>query len=134
MSEAKIQPGLFYNKEHEWVKIEGDTATAGISDHAQHLLTDIVFVELPKVGKPVKQFDPACVVESVKSVSDVYAPLSGTVGEVNSALEGAPASVNTDPYGAGWMFKLTGVNAGETVNLMNAEQYGEFLAKAGEGH
>lgn len=125
--ESKIEENLFYNKEHEWVKIEGDTATVGVSDYAQHLLTDVVFVELPKIGKEVKQFSPACVVESVKSVSDVYAPVSGTVSEVNSELESAPELVNNDAFGQGWMFKLTGVNSAETANLMTAEQYRAFI-------
>lgn len=125
--ESKIEAGLYYNKEHEWVKVEGETATVGISDYAQHLLTDVVFVELPKIGKQVNQFAPACVVESVKSVSDVYAPLSGTVNEVNSALEGAPETVNNDAFGEGWMFKLTGINTAELSNLMTAEQYSDFV-------
>lgn len=125
--ESKIEENLFYNKEHEWVKIDGDVATVGISDYAQHLLTDVVFVELPKAGKEVKQFAPACVVESVKSVSDVYAPVGGTISEVNSELENAPELVNNDPFGQGWMFKLTGFNAGETANLMTAEQYRTFI-------
>lgn len=129
MVEHKIQDGLYYNKDHEWVKIEGDTATVGISDHAQELLTDIVFVELPEVGKELKQLDQAGVVESVKSVSDVYSPVSGTVSEVNEELESAPESVNSDAYGAGWMYKLTGVNSEETSSLMDAAAYKEFLDK-----
>lgn len=129
MSDSKILEGLFYNKEHEWVKIEGDIATVGISDHAQHLLTDVVFVELPAVGKVVEQFKPACVVESVKSVSDVYAPVAGTVSEVNKALEGAPELVNKDPYGEGWIYKLSGVDASQTAGLMDAAGYKEMLAK-----
>lgn len=129
MSESRILDGLFYNKEHEWVKIEGDTATVGISDHAQHLLTDVVFVELPAVGKMVEQFKPACVVESVKSVSDVYAPVAGTVSEVNTALEASPELVNKDPYGAGWIYKLSGFDASQTANLMDAAGYREMLAK-----
>jgi glycine cleavage system H protein len=127
MGEHKIEAGLFYNKDHEWVKIDGDTAVVGISDHAQELLTDIVFVELPDVGKQVNQFDAACVVESVKSVSDVYSPVGGTVTEVNSELESTPESVNTDAYGAGWMYKLSGVNAEETSKLMDADAYKTFL-------
>lgn len=127
MSESKILDGLYYNKDHEWVKIEGDTAIVGISDHAQDLLTDVVFVELPKVGKVVKQFDPACVVESVKSVSDVYSPLGGTISEVNGDLENAPEKVNNDAYGEGWMFKLTGFDAAETSNLMDSAAYKTFV-------
>lgn len=128
MSDSKILDGLFYNKEHEWVKIEGDTATVGISDHAQHLLTDVVFVELPTVGKVVEQFKPACVVESVKSVSDVYAPVAGTVSEVNMTLESSPELVNKDPYGEGWIYKLTGIDASQTAALMDAAGYKEMLS------
>jgi glycine cleavage system H protein len=128
MSEHKFQEGLYYTKSHEWVKIEGDTATVGISDTAQDLLTDVVFVELPKVGKVVKQLDTACVVESVKSVSDVFAPVGGTISEVNTALEKAPETVNQDAFGAGWIFKMTGVNAAETANLLDVNAYKEFVA------
>lgn len=129
MSATMVQDGLFYTKEHEWVRIEGDTATVGISDHAQHLLTDVVFVELPKVGKQVEQFKPACVVESVKSVSDVYAPVSGTISEVNHELESASEQVNKYPYGNGWMFKLSGVDASQTAQLMDAAAYREYISK-----
>ncbi|MFA5996006.1 MAG: glycine cleavage system protein GcvH [Patescibacteria group bacterium] len=127
MSEHKIQNDLYYNKDHEWVKIVGNEATVGISDYAQQLLTDVVFVELPDIGKIVKQFERACVVESVKSVSDVYAPVGGIVAAVNKALETTPEAVNTDPYGAGWIYKLSGVNAAETSNLMDAPAYKTFL-------
>jgi len=127
MSDTKILDGLFYTKEHEWVKIEGDVATIGITDHAQDLLTDVVFVELPDAGKEVNQNDPVCVVESVKSVSDVYAPVGGTVSEVNSALEDTPENVNNDAFGAGWMVKLSGVNAADTENLMSPEDYKKFV-------
>jgi len=130
MSDHKVVEGLFYTKEHEWVKIEGENATVGITDHAQDLLTDIVFVELPNTGKQVRQFDPACVVESVKSVSDVYAPVGGTVSEINAELENSPEKVNADAYGEGWMFKLSGVNADEAESLMSAEQYNEFVANS----
>lgn len=129
MSNYNIPEELFYNKDHEWVKIEDDTAIVGVSDFAQDLLTDVVFVELPEVGKQVAQFAPTCVVESVKSVSDVYAPVSGTVSEVNTELEAAPEAVNNDPYGAGWMFKLTGINVDETKNLLNAAGYKELIEK-----
>lgn len=128
MAEGTVQDGLYYNKDHEWVRIEGDTATVGISDIAQHMLTDVVFVELPEVGASFSQFDAACVVESVKSVSDVYAPLSGTISEVNEELEGAPELVNTDAYGAGWMFKMTGINEEEKSNLMDAAGYTAHVA------
>ncbi|MBI2638845.1 glycine cleavage system protein GcvH [Candidatus Peregrinibacteria bacterium] len=123
-----IKDDRLYTKEHEWVKIEGDAAMVGISDYAQDLLTDVVFVELPKAGKALEQFKPACVVESVKSVSDVYAPLSGTVSEANSALEKSPEAINGDPYGAGWIFKITGFKTEETANLMDAAAYKAFIA------
>ena len=118
----------YYTKEHEWVHVDGDSATVGISDHAQELLTDIVFVELPEVGVTVQQGKSACVVESVKSVSDVYAPMSGTISEVNTALENAPEMVNNDAFGEGWIFKLSGVQASELDSLMDAAAYTEFVA------
>ncbi|MFA6991971.1 MAG: glycine cleavage system protein GcvH [Candidatus Gracilibacteria bacterium] len=129
MADHKFEEGLYYTKTHEWVKIDGDTATVGISDYAQDLLTDVVFVELPALQKQVKQFGTACVVESVKSVSDVYSPLSGTISEVNSELEKAPETVNHDPYGKGWIFKLTGFDSAEISNLLNVEAYKESVAK-----
>jgi len=129
MADYKFQDGLYYTDKHEWVKIDGDTATVGISDCAQDLLTDVVFVELPKIGKQVKQFDTACVVESVKSVSDVYAPISGTISEVNSELEKSPEIINQDAYGKGWIFKMTGINPAETSNLLGVDAYKEFVAK-----
>jgi len=125
---TNVKDGLHYTKEHEWVQIDGDNATVGISDHAQELLTDIVFVELPDVGKAVEQGKSACVVESVKSVSDVYAPIGGTISEVNSELENAPETVNNDAFGDGWLFKLSGINADELSGLMDANAYKEFIA------
>jgi len=125
---TNVKDGLYYTKEHEWVRIDGDNATVGISDHAQELLTDIVFVELPNVGTNVEQGKPACVVESVKSVSDVYAPVGGTISEVNLELENAPELVNNDAFGDGWIFKLSGTNAEELNNLMDADAYREFIA------
>lgn len=122
-----IKDDRHYTKEHEWVKIDGDTATIGISDYAQDLLTDVVFAELPKAGKVLEQFKPACVVESVKSVSDVYAPLSGTVSEVNAALEKTPEAINNDPYVAGWIFKIKGFKTEELANLMDAAAYKAFI-------
>ncbi|KKP36765.1 MAG: glycine cleavage system protein H, glycine cleavage system H protein [Candidatus Peregrinibacteria bacterium GW2011_GWF2_33_10] len=128
MKNYNIQDALFYTKEHEWVKIDGSHATVGVSDYAQDLLTDVVFVELPNVGKEVKQFGQACVVESVKSVSDVYSPVSGKVTEINKDLESAPELINNDPYGKGWIYKLEGVNESEKSNLMDATKYKEFIA------
>ncbi|OGJ50106.1 glycine cleavage system protein H [Candidatus Peregrinibacteria bacterium RIFOXYB2_FULL_32_7] len=132
MSNYKIPESLYYNKDHEWVKIDGLKAIVGISDVAQDLLTDIVFAELPEIGKELKQFGTACVVESVKSVSDVYSPLSGKVSEVNKELESAPEIINSDPYEKGWIFKLEGVDEKELKNLMTAEEYKKFIEK--EGH
>jgi glycine cleavage system H protein len=118
-----------YTKEHEWVKNNGDgTVTMGITDHAQEMLTDIVFVELPPVGKHVKQMQPLAVVESVKSVSDIYSPVSGDVLEVNSSLEEHPELVNQDAFGEGWIAKLKMEDPGEFDNLMTSADY-EALIK-----
>lgn len=119
-----------YTKEHEWVKVEGDIATCGITHHAQELLTDIVFVELPSLGKKVEQTKSACVVESVKSVSDVYAPMSGEVIETNKTLEGDPGKVNRDAFGEGWIFKIKVSNPSEYAGLMSADQYEAYLKTA----
>ena len=117
-----------YTKEHEWAKDNGsDTITMGITDHAQELLTDIVFVELPTMGKKVRQMEQLAVVESVKSVSDVYAPVSGEVIEVNKALEDHPEIVNQDAFGEGWMVKLKMDNPAELNNLMDADGYTEMI-------
>jgi len=118
---------LKYSKEHEWVKVEGNIATMGITDHAQEQLTDVVFVELPKKGKVVKQMETVAVLESVKAVSDVYSPVSGEVVEVNETLVDKPALVNIKPYGEGWIVKLKVKDKKELDNLMTAEQYEEFL-------
>jgi glycine cleavage system H protein len=114
---------LLYSKEHEWVKIDGDTATIGITDYAQHSLGDIVYVELPRVGKAIEQFGNIGVIESVKAVSDLFTPIGGEITEVNAALENDPASVNRDPYGAGWLFKVKLSDAGEKSNLLSASDY-----------
>lgn len=114
---------LLYSKEHEWVKIDSDTAVVGITDYAQNSLGDIVYVELPRIGKQIDQFGNAGVVESVKAVSDLFTPISGEVLEVNSALENDPAAVNRDPYGAGWLFKVKLKDANEKKNLLSAAEY-----------
>lgn len=117
-----------YTKEHEWAKDNGDgTITMGITDHAQEMLTDIVFVELPPIGKRVKQMEPLAVVESVKSVSDVYSPVSGEVIEVNKALEEHPEIVNQDAFGEGWMAKLKMDDPAELDTLMDAAGYTEMI-------
>ena len=117
---------VYYTKEHEWVRADGDTATVGITDFAQGQLGDIVFVEVPESGRQVTQGGEAAVVESVKAASDVYAPVGGEVIEGNQALVDDPALVNSDPEGAGWFFKLRLADTGELNDLMNAEQYKTF--------
>jgi len=126
--ESKVQDGLKYTKEHEWVRVEGDTAVIGITDHAQHELGDIVFIELPKVGTPVTQAKTLGSIESVKAASDIYSPVSGQVIEANGALESAPESVNRDPYGGGWMVKIRLSMPAEVDRLMDAAAYKAFLA------
>jgi len=116
-----------YTKDHEYVRLDGDIAVIGISDYAQRQLGDIVFVELPEIGKAVAQGAEAAVVESVKAASEVYAPLSGEVVEVNSELESAPALVNEDPEGKGWFVKLKIADAAELDALMDADAYKAFL-------
>jgi glycine cleavage system H protein len=112
-----------YTKEHEWVKIDGGTAVIGITDHAQSQLGDIVYVELPKAGVAILQGKPMGVVESVKAVSDIYAPISGTVAAVNDAVEEDPAKVNGDPFGDGWLVKVTMSSADEAKSLLDAPAY-----------
>ena len=117
-----------YTKEHEWVRVEGDLATTGISDHAQEQLGDIVFVELPPIGKKVARSDALAVVESVKAASDVYAPVGGEVVEVNEALNDEPALVNSGAESAGWFCKLRLADRGELDQLMDADAYQAFVA------
>jgi glycine cleavage system H protein len=116
-----------YTKEHEWVRVDGEIATVGISDHAQEQLGDVVFVELPEVGRQVGQNAAMAVVESVKAASDVYAPISGEVVEVNDALNGDPALVNGDAEGAGWFCKLRIGKPAELEALMDADGYRAFV-------
>ncbi len=118
--------GLLYSKEHEWVKLEGETATVGITDYAQNSLGDIVYVELPRVGATLQQFGNIGVVESVKAVSDIYTPIGGEVLEINSALEGDPALLNREPFGEGWLFKVKIADQAETANLLSPESYDEL--------
>ena len=117
-----------YTKDHEWISVDGDVATVGITDYAQSQLGDVVYVELPEVGKKVAKSGEAAVVESVKAASEVYAPVSGEVLEVNGALEGAPATVNEDAQGRGWFLKLKLADAAELDDLMTEDQYKSFLA------
>jgi glycine cleavage system H protein len=118
---------LYFTKEHEWVRVEGDTATVGITDHAQEALGDIVFVEVPDAGRRVSKGQEAAVVESVKAASDVYAPVSGEVVEGNQAIADEPALVNSDPEGQGWFFKLKLDNVGELDGLMDEGAYREWV-------
>ncbi len=121
--------GLLFSKEHEWVRIDGDRATIGITDYAQNALGDIVYVELPRVGSAIKQFADVGVIESVKAVSDLYTPMSGEVLEVNDALESDPAAVNRDPYGEGWLLKIRVTNAGETNDLLSVDEYEKIASE-----
>ena len=116
-----------YTKEHEWIKIDGDTAIIGITDFAQDQLTDVVFVELPEVGKQIEQNGNLCVVESVKSVSDIFSPISGEIVEVNKELVNSPALINNDPFEDGWIVKLKVKNEKDLDQLMTAEEYDKFL-------
>jgi len=117
-----------YTKDHEWIRLDGDVATVGISEHAQSALGDIVYVELPEIGKQVEQGGEAAVVESVKAASDVYAPVSGQVVAVNEALDGSPATINEDAEGKGWFFRLRPSSPAQIDALMTAKQYKEYLA------
>jgi len=118
---------LRFTKEHEWVSVNGDIATIGISDYAQKELGDVVYVELPSVGDTIKKGDPCSNIESVKAVSDIYAPISGEVTEVNENLESSPELINQSPYAEGWVFKLKMDDAGELKELMDQPQYEEYL-------
>ena len=120
---SKIPDNLHYTKDHEWIKIDGKRVTVGITDHAQHELTDIVFVELPKVGKVLKIHDVLGVVESVKSASEVYAPISGKVVDVNKTLEESPDTVNQDPYGKGWIAVIETSDPNEEKAFLTAAAY-----------
>jgi glycine cleavage system H protein len=120
---------VYYSKEHEWVRVEGDEATIGITDFAQDQLGDVVFVEVPEAGKTVSKGDEAAVVESVKAASDVYAPVGGTVTQGNQAVVDEPSLVNTDPEGEGWFFKLTLADAGELDGLMSEDDYKAYCAE-----
>ena len=120
----------YFTQEHEWIEVEGDTATVGITDHAQAQLGDIVFVEVPKPGTVLAKGKEAAVVESVKAASDVYSPISGTVTEGNQAIEDDPALVNSDAEGAGWFFRLTIADPSELEGLMDESGYRAFVDSA----
>jgi glycine cleavage system H protein len=129
MATTKVPVDLRYARTHEWVRASGDIATVGLTDHAQHELTDVVFVELPAVGRTLKGGEACAVVESVKTASDVYAPAGGQVIEVNSAVVDDPALVNREPYGGGWFFKLRLAQAGELEALLSAAAYQEQIGQ-----
>ncbi len=124
---TNIPADLKYAKSHEWVRVASDTCTVGITDHAQHELTDVVFVELPQVGARVKAGEACAVVESVKTASDIYSPVSGEVIEINKAVVDDPALVNTQPYGGGWFYKVKLSDPAEVNALLSPEQYREQI-------
>lgn len=124
---SEVEKNLRYASTHEWVRVEGEIATVGISDHAQSELGELVFVELPEVGLEVAAGDEAGVVESVKAASDIYAPVSGAIIEVNEILQNAPDTVNSDPHGDGWLYRIQMTDAAEIDNLLTAEQYQEQI-------
>jgi len=126
---TKVPDDLHYTKDHEWVRVEGKKATIGITDHAQHELTDIVFVELPKLGKVLKAHEKLGVVESVKSASEIYAPVSGKVIEVNDTLQDSPEAVNKDPYGGGWVATVEVSDPNEVKGLLNAAGYKKHIGE-----
>jgi len=123
-----VPADLRYTKDHEWVRVDGDEATVGITEYAAGQLGDIVFVELPEVGRDLTQFAAFGVVESVKAVSDLFAPLTGSVTAANDGLAGSPEQVNADPYGEGWMIRLKLANAGEVDELLDADAYDALIA------
>jgi glycine cleavage system H protein len=117
-----------YTKEHEWIRLEGGTATIGITDYAQHALGDVVYVELPKAGAKVAAGKSFGTVESVKAVSEIFAPVTGEVTEVNASLAGAPEVINTDPHGQGWLIKVKGADASQISGLMDSAAYQTYVA------
>ena len=120
---ANVPTELRYAKSHEWLRVAGEVATVGITDHAQHELTDVVFVELPQKGRQVKAGEPCAVVESVKTASDIYSPVSGEIVEVNQGVVDNPALVNSEPYAGGWFYKIKLGNPAEAENLLKPSQY-----------
>jgi glycine cleavage system H protein len=128
----KFPKNLKYTREHEWVLIEGNQATVGITDYAQHELGEVVFVELPKVGDSVTKDEPFGVVESVKAASDVYAPLSGEVSETNDDLVSSPELINDDPYGDAWLIRVEMSDPSEVEQLMSAADYKDYIEEEGE--
>ena len=126
---SKVPPDLKYANSHEWVRVAGGVATVGITDHAQHELTDVVFVEVPAVGRKVKAGEGIAVVESVKTASDIYSPVSGEIVESNKSVAEKPDLVNSDPYGQGWFYKIKLTNAAELNKLLTAADYNSQLGQ-----
>ncbi|MGC9453520.1 MAG: glycine cleavage system protein GcvH [Phycisphaerae bacterium] len=124
---TNVPDELLYTEQHEWAKVEGDTVTVGISDHAQEQLGDITFVELPEVGDKLTAGGEACALESTKAAASIYAPADGEVAEVNEALEDDPAAVNSDPYGAGWIYKMKVSDSSQLDKLMKPDDYRKML-------
>lgn len=124
-----IPKGLKYTKEHEWVKVEGDVATVGITDYAQEQLSDIVYLELPSLGTKVEQTKSLGTIEAVKAVTDIYAPVSGEVAEVNEEVKNSPGTMNQDPYGTGWVVKLKVSDSKELDSLLSSEEYEKLLGE-----
>jgi glycine cleavage system H protein len=129
MATTEVPVDLRYARTHEWVRASGDIATVGLSDHAQHELTDVVFVELPAIGRTLKAGEACAVVESVKTASDIYAPVGGQVVEINPAVVENPALVNREPYGGGWFFKLKLAQTSELEALLSAAAYREQIGQ-----
>jgi glycine cleavage system H protein len=129
---ANVPENLHYSKDHEWVSVEGDIATVGITDHAQEQLGDVVYVELPKRDEEFAAHQSFGSVESVKAVSEIFTPVSGKVSETNESLNDEPEKVNTDPYGEGWMIKIKMNNAGEVDSLLTAAEYEDFTKAESE--
>jgi len=127
MMDYRIESDRRYTATHEWVKLDGPLAVMGVTDFAQHQLSDLVFVDLPSAGEPVEKGASLLTLESVKAVSDVFAPISGTIAEVNDALSEHPELVNADPYGEGWLVKLSPRDRAEADNLMDADAYARWL-------
>ena len=125
-----LPAGLLFSKEHEWVKLDGDVATVGITDYAQASLGDIVYVELPRVGATLTQFGSIGVVESVKAVSDIFTPVGGEVTETNGTIESDASVVNRDPYGDGWLYKVKLDDVGQTSSLMSPDAYEHLISEA----
>ena len=129
---SNVPENLHYSKDHEWVRVEGDTAVVGITDHAQEALGDVVYVELPKAGEEFAAHESFGSVESVKAVSEIFTPVSGKVSDVNGSLNDEPEKVNQDPYGEGWMLKIKMSSSGEVDSLLTAAEYEDFTKAESE--